>query len=227
MRSIALTILVSVFLTGCSGGLIRPKIEQGIEKALPSYIGPARKYDVRASGSETDMLGGRIASLQIAGTDVQIAENLTVAFLVVDMNDVSFHTSSRKLKSIGSTTFRATLTEKAVNDYVNASRQDGSDMRIELETDKLTVVAKPSFHGVGVQFKVTGTPEIDTGTKVSFVADSASLSVVPVPAWIVNRLLNRVNPVLDLEKMKFPVKLSSASVRKDSVELSGSMVFKP
>jgi len=227
MRKIIVMMLACALLMGCSGGLLRPKIEQGIEKALPSYIGPARSYDVKASGSETDMLGGRISSLHITGTDAQIAQGLTVALLVVEMDDVSFNTSNRKLKSVGSTAFQATMTEKAVNEYINASRPDGSQMLIELEAGKLTVVARPTFHGVGAEFRVTGQPQIKGATKVNFVADKASLSIVPVPAWIVNRLLDRVNPVLDLEKMKYPVKIASVSVKKDAVQLGGGMVFKP
>lgn len=206
---------------------MRPKVEKGIAKALPEYIGPAKRYEVRAEGSDVELLRGDIDALHIVGYDVQLTDNLTVGHLIVDMKGVQADTSTRKLKKVESTTFRATVTEKAVNDYVNASRPDGSEIRIDLDRGKLTAVARPSFHGIGAEVKVTGKPQIEGGSRVSFVADKASLSVVPVPAWIVNKLLERVNPVLDLDKMKFPVTLTSVATKKDAVDLAGNATFKP
>ncbi len=227
MRRLIPITLAAVLLAGCSTGLVRPKVEKGIAKALPGYIGPAKEYSVTAKGSDVELLRGKIDSLHITGKEVRIDDNLVVSRLTVDMTDVDVDTSTRKLKKVGSTTFQALITEKAVNDYVNATRPDGKEMRIELESGKLTAVARPSFHGIGVEVKVTGKPQIEGGCKVNFVADSASLSVLPVPASIVNKLLDRVNPVLDLGKMKFPVTLTAATLKKDAVDLAGKASFKP
>lgn len=227
MRRLIPAILFAALIAGCSTGLIKPKVEKGIEKALPSYIGPAKEYDVKASGSETSMLKGKFDALHITGRDVLIAENLKVSKLTVDMQDVRVDTSTRKLKAVGSTVFQGTVTEDAVNDYINATRPEGKEMRVELESGRLTVIARPNFHGIGAQVKVTGKPKIERGTQVSFVADSASLSIVPVPASIVNKLLERVNPVLDLNEMKFPVTLTAVTIKKDAVDLAGKADFKP
>ncbi len=227
MRRLIAILLAAGSLAGCSTGLVRPRVEKGIEKALPDYIGPAREYDVKVEGSERELLRGDIDALHITGRDVQITENLLVGSLVVDMTGVRADTSTRKLKSVESTTFRGTVTEKAVNDYVNASRPEGKEMHIDLEKGSLTVTARPSFHGIGAEVKITGKPRIEGGSRVSFVADKASLSIVPVPASIVNLLLERVNPVLDLGKMKFPVTLTSVIVKKDAVDLAGNASFKP
>lgn len=227
LRRLIPVVLAAVLIAGCSRGIIRPKIEAGIEKALPEYIGPAKEYHAEADGPSMAMLDGEIEALRITGRDVQVTPNLVVRDLVVDMKKVKADPSTRKLQRVGSTTFQATVTEKAVNDYVKASRPGGTEIRIDLEPGKLTAVARPTFRGIGAEIRVTGKPQVAGGSKVNFVADKASVSIVPVPAFIVNELLELVNPVLDLNQMKFPVSLTSVTVKKDTVELAGKATFKP
>lgn len=227
LRRLIPVILAATLISGCSRGIIRPKIEAGIENALPGYIGPAKEYHVEADGPSKPMLNGEIGALHITGRDVQLTPSLVVRDLVVDMKKVKADPSTRKLQRVGSTIFQATVTEKAVNDYVRASRPNSTEIRIDLEPGKLTAVARPTFHGIGAEISVTGKPQIAGGSKVNFVADKASVSIVPVPAFIVNELLDLVNPVLDLNQMKFPVSLTSVTVKKDTVELAGKATFKP
>jgi len=227
LKKLFLLTLAAMLTAGCSRGIIRPKVEKGIRNALPGYIGPAKEYSVRAMGPSIRMLRGRINSLHIEGTDVLIAPNLTVCHLSVEMEEVQADTSSRKLKSVRQTTFEAQVEEGAVNYYLNASSPDGDDIGIELEPGKLTVVARPAFHGVGAEIRISGKPHIRNGTEVHFVADSGSLARISVPAWIVNKLLEKVNPVLDLAEMQFPVSLTAVTIRKDRVVITGRADFKP
>ncbi len=173
------------------------------------------------------MLRGHIDRLHIEGRNVQIAPNLMVSHLNVDMEEVRVDPSSRKLKSVRQTVFETQVREEAVNRYMNASRQGNSDVRIDLEPGQLTVVARPTFHGVGTEVRISGTPQIRKGTEVHFVTDSASVARIPVPAWIINKLLEDVNPVLDLAEMQFPVSLTAVSVKKDVVVMTGRAEFKP
>ncbi len=219
--------MAAALVAGCAGQIIRPKIEAGIEKALPGYIGPAREYRVKASGSSTAMINGEFSALHITGREVQATKDLTIDLLTVEMKDVKADPSTRKLRSVGSTTFQAEITEQAVNAYVNASRPQGNEVRVDLEPGKITVIARPTFYGIGAEVRVTGRPAIAGGSKVNFVADKASVSIVPVPAWVVNKLLDLVNPVLDLNQMKFPVSLTSVTIEKDTVQLAGKADFKP
>lgn len=227
LRKLIPIVLAAALVAGCAGQIIRPKIEAGIEKALPGYIGPAREYKVKASGSSTAMINGEFSALHIIGWEVQAAKNLMISLLNVDMKTVKADPSTRKLRSVGSTTFEAAITEQAVNAYVNASRPQGNEVRVDLEPGKLTVIARPTFLGIGAEVRVTGRPEIAGGSKVNVVADKASVSIVPVPAWVVNKLLELVNPVLDLNQMKFPVELTSVTTEKDTVHLAGTASFKP
>ncbi|HUV05262.1 MAG TPA: DUF2993 domain-containing protein [Armatimonadota bacterium] len=219
--------ILAVFVAGCSGGLIRPRVEKGIRNALPDYIGPAREYKVRADGSTSAMMRGLIEHLHIEGMDLQLEPKLLVSRISVDMDEVRYHPRTREIKSVRETTFEATLSEVAVNAYIEKNRQGESDLRVKLEPDKVTVEFIPRVAGVNVLVSVTGRPVIAGGDKVNFVADSASAAHLPVPAYVVNKMLERANPILDMSLMRFPVSLEDIAVKKNAVIVKGRAQFKP
>ena len=218
-------LLIVLLVAGCSGGIIRPRVENGIRDALPDYIGPAKEYRVRCDGESTAMLGGVIKRLHIEGTDVQVDPNLLLSRLIVDMDEVHVNPSSHEIKSVAATSFEAVVTEKAVNHYIQATRESESEMSVGLEPGKVAVKFVPSIGGIDVLIAIAGTLSIAGGDKVNFDADKASVAHLPVPSLVANKVLDRVNPVLDMSAMKFPVSLSSITIRKGAVSIKGSAKF--
>ncbi len=225
MKKLVFLFCICALVIGCSSGVVRPKIEDGIKAALPDYIGPAKNYDVTVAGDELAMVQGKLAKLIIEGQEVKAAPDLVIAKLWVEMRDVRFNTSNRTLKSVDSTDIRATIAEGAINHYIEESR-GSSDLSVALLPDKILVHFKPTVAGYGVPLAVSGKAEIVGGDKVNFIADSASLGRLPVPAYVVNKGLDLLNPVIDLSVMKFPVTLKEIHIVKGSTEVKGSAVFK-
>ncbi|MDH7481533.1 MAG: DUF2993 domain-containing protein [Armatimonadota bacterium] len=226
MRKITALLAFSFLVTGCIGGVIRSKIAEGIEDSLPQYIGPAKKYSVKVLGPSEPMLRGKFEHLHIEGLEVQISENLMVDRLIVDMDKVEADPETRQIRSVAATVFTAEVAEKSINDYICAARPDIKGLTLDLQEGKLTVTARPSVLGIGVEFKVTGKPVIAGKDKINFVADSASLARLPIPALVVNKVLDRMNPVLDLGEMQFPVALTSIAIKNDAVIINGKAEFK-
>lgn len=220
-----LALMVVALIAGCSGGIIRPRVEDGIKDALPDYIGPAREYSVRCDGDSTKMLGGKIERLHIEGRDVQVDPNLLLSRLIVDMNRVEFDTGSREVKSVENTSFEAVVTEKAVNRYIEQTRESESEMSVDLQPGKVFVKFVPNLGGVDVLISVAGTLSITEGSKVNFEADKASVAHLPFPSLVANKILDRVNPVLDMSIMRFPVTLSGITIKNGSVSIKGSAQF--
>ena len=218
--------LLAIFAAGCAGAIVRPTVNDAIRKALPNYIGPAKNYDVKTSGSATEMLGGKLDRLIIEGEDVQVDPNLTISKLFVELKDVRVDTKTRAMKHVGSTAIRATISEAAVNKYIAVSR-GSSNLTVRIEPDKINVAFTPTVAGVGVPLNVTGTLSITGGDKVNFEADEASVGRLPVSAYVVNKGLSMVNPVIDLSTMKFPVTIERIALKKGKAEVSGSAKFSP
>ena len=227
MRKLILAILVAGLIVGCSGGIVRPRVEKGIENALPQYIGPAKEYKVQADGSTTSMMDGLIERLHIEGREVQIDPKLLLSRILVDMSEVRYHPRTRELTSVKSTVFQAAVSESAVNRYIEQAREGEAKLQVRLEPGKIRVEFVPSVVGVDVLISISGRPEIAAGDKVNFVADSGSVAHLPVPSYVVNKVLDRVNPILDMALMKFPVSLKDIVVKKNEVVIKGSADFKP
>lgn len=222
-----LALLLVALVAGCSGGIIRPRVEDGIRDALPDYIGPAKEYIVRCDGDSTAMLGGKIKRLHIEGRDVQVDPNLLISRLIVDMNLVHFDPGSHKMKSVESTAFEALVTEKTVNSYIAQTRQSESEMSVQLQPGKVQVKFVPNIGGLDVLIAIAGTLSLAGRDKVNFEADKAAVAHLPIPSLVANKVLDRVNPVLDMSAMKFPVILSGITINKGSVSIRGAMQFKP
>lgn len=222
-----LALLLVALVAGCSGGIIRPRVEDGIRDALPDYIGPAKEYSVRCDGNSGAMLGGVIKRLHIEGRDVQVDPNLLISRLIVDMNQVRFDPGSHKMKSVESTAFEAVVTEKTVNRYIAQTRQSESEMSVQLQPGKVQVKFVPNIGGLDVLIAIAGTLSLAGGDKVNFEADKAAVAHLPIPSLVANKALDRVNPVLDMSAMKFPVILSGITINKGSVSIRGAMQFKP
>lgn len=225
MKKAGVLLLAILVLAGCSSGLIRPKVEKGIKNSLSEYIGPAKKYKVKAEGSETSMMDGLIDHLNIEGEKVQLDKDLIVDNMIIDMDRVRYNPSSRKVKSVKSTTFKAILSENAVNSYISNNRKDDMDIKVKLEKGRVIANVSSKLIGVNVPVSVTGIPVIQNDNSICFQADSASVAHLPLPAFILNNALSRINPILDLSSMKFPVKVDSITVEKNSVHIFGSAEF--
>jgi len=225
--------LVVLLLAGCSGGLIRPRVEKGIRDALPEYIGPAKEYTVSADGSTTAMMKGLIERLHIEGRDVQIDPNLVLGHISVVMDEVRYHPSTHELESVRSTAFQATISEAAVNRYVEQMQRSDADsqpppsLHVKLEPGSVLVEFVPKVAGIDVLVSVAGRPVIADGDKVNFQADKASAAHLPVPSYVVNKLLDSANPILDMSVMRFPVTLQDIIVKKGAVVIKGNAQFKP
>lgn len=226
MRKLVPIAVFILFVAGCSGGLIRPRVEKGIRNALPNYIGPAKEYTVRADGSTSAMMKGLIESLHIEAKDVQVDPQLILTHLSVDMDQVRYDTGSRKLTSVRNTTFQAAVSEDAVNRYIELTRTSESDLGVNLQPGKVLVEFVPNVAGLDVLVSVAGKLVIVDGDKVNFEADRAAVAHVPMPAYLVNKALQRVNPVLDMSMMRFPVTLQDITVSKGTVVIKGNAQFK-
>lgn len=226
-RFAAVSAILAILVAGCAGGIIKSKVQSGIRSALPKYLGPAKNYTVKADGSGEAMLSGHIGHLHIEGEDVQMEPKLTVSKLVIDLDDIRFNTHTRKIKSIKGTDFSAVLVQDALNHFVTESTKNKYEIDLKLQPNVINVDFSHSIMGQKSRISVVGKPAIVDGTKVNFIADKASVASLPVPKLIVDKILDRVNPIIDTTQFKLPMKLKEIAISDGSLQISGSAEFNP
>ncbi|MBC8137998.1 MAG: DUF2993 domain-containing protein [Fibrella sp.] len=225
--AIALPLLI--FLTGCNRP-VETRAEHAITDVLPRYLGPAEKYTARVSGRPDAIYRGRLRSVHIEGTNVQMLPNLLVSRLVMDVKDVSVDRGNNTLQNVGETRFSARLTEAAINGYVRRRETAPPDLAISLGADgKATVTTRPELLGFStIPVSLRGTVRLQgDGKHLEFQPDKASVDVgigtitSALPGFVADHIASQVNPVADLSTAPFPIIAESVTVEQGAATIMG------
>jgi len=211
-----------LLLSGCIKESVTRKIESGVRSRLPSMIGPAESYEVKASGQTVKMMSGQVSQLELRGRGVRPLGELYIDDLVVRMRNVKFDVDKSELQSVEESAFEATLLEKSVTQYVAKSHPDLQDLKVEMADGKATVRAKSSLLGISAEMVFTGRLEIASQSKLNFMPDQMSVAGLPMPDALVGLFAERVNPVLDLSTFRFPIALSGVTILPGAVRIEGT-----
>lgn len=218
-----LAILCIVLTGGCGSLSPNRKAEHKIADALPELIGPAKHYDVKVDGDAFALARGRARRITVHGVDVQATPDLTLTTLDFTAENVRFDMKTRQIDNVGSTKFTGTFDQDNLNRYLAQSHAH-PDVTLALRSDDIALAMPISIGPIHTTVRVVGqaSPTRPDGNSISFVADSAHLSILPVPAFLVNRELARINPVVDLSRFKIPIALESTRVKDKKLVVTGT-----
>ncbi|MBC7809013.1 MAG: DUF2993 domain-containing protein [Akkermansiaceae bacterium] len=218
-----------ILLTGC-GRSIETRAEHAITDLLPRYLGPAEKYTARVSGRPDAIYRGRLRSVHIEATNVQMLPNLIINRLTMDVKDVSVDRASNTLRNVGETRFSARLTESVINTYVQRRPTTLRDVSISLNADgKAIITARPEVLGFStIPVSLRGTVRLQSDGKIlNFQPESASLNVgvgqvrANLPGFIADNIASQLNPVADLSAAPFPIVAESVIVEQGTATITG------
>ena len=214
---------VSVAVCGC-GHPVQETAAHKIADALPSVLGPAAHYDVQVDGDPFALTRGRARAVHIEGQDVQLAPAVTLDTLGIDAQDVSFDTQTRRLSHIGTTAFTASLGQANLSRYLARSKPLLPGLVITLLPDAVEARVPVDVLKLHTTAALSGSFQPDTNdpSRLDFVAQSAQVGSVPLPASLVNLAANELNPVLDLSGLKVPLTVTDARVTNAHLVLSGT-----
>jgi hypothetical protein len=148
-------------------------------------------------------LVGRVGSVAIHARDFRIKE-LPVERLDLTIKDIRYDLWKaiwrRKLEIIrvGKSSAEARLTADGLTKMVAPRVTQVEDLRLTFGYGEITVSGYVR-RGVRIPVRLTCSLE-PAGGKVFLVDPKAHVSIVPVPAFIVDRLMSDINPVVDLNQ---------------------------
>ena len=223
LRHLLLCALVVLLASGCARPVER-QAERRINALLPEYVGPAQKYSSRVRGDVGALARGRARHVHVDGVQVRLDEALTVDTLALDLGDVEVDTKAGRLRAIRSIAFSATLREANLNRYVRARRAEIPDLQVELRPAGALVRARPEVLGAGVPIQVEGTITPRAGGRLlDFSPGAARVSVVPVPASVLQYLARELNPIVDLSTLRVPVRVARTRTEQGVLILEGDV----
>jgi LmeA-like phospholipid-binding len=214
-------------MAGCGGTNPFRSVERSIREQLPQLIGPADRYEVTVSRSSGSLIAGRIPWINIHSRNVRAIEGLTLDELDVRLEGVRFSRASRAVQEIGMTRFDARVSAPSVVRFIHHRSPNLRDVQVAFTGQGVRVHATPSLVGIGVPLEVEGRPSLRGSAAIDFSASRVAVLRLGLPEFAVRRLEERINPLVDLRTMPFPVHLTAVRVEDDRAVISGTATLDP
>jgi len=225
LRALPCIATAALLATSCRGANPFRKVERGIARELTTRIGPAERYEVRVSRSGGNLVAGRIPWVEVRGIKVRAANVLTVEEVKVRLDGVRFDREKRAITEVEDSRFTASLTPEALTEYIRRRKPDLRDVRLRIERGTVIVDATPTFLGVGIPISVEGQPRVRGDTRLDFDAGRVAVLRLGLPELAVRRLEEIINPIVDVEELKLPIRLSGVGIASDHVLVTGVTTF--
>ena len=195
-------------------------VEQGIENALPKYVGPAESYDVKISGLR--VTSGSADSVIAVGERVKPEGAPTIDRLALDLQGVVYNRDQNKLSQVESAKLTAVIKSYDLADFLESDRNVRSAEVLLRSPDRATLRLRPDLGSFalpeGITVDVAG-QLVGEDTQLRFEIDEVSAAGLDLSSMVAKRLSSLVNPLADLEDLPVSVEITSVVVAGESIGL--------
>ena len=195
-------------------------VEQGIERELPKYVGPAENYDVQIKGLK--ITSSSADSVIAVGERVQPEGAPAIDRLQLDLQGVVYDRRQEKLSQVDAARLTAVIKSYDLADFLESDRNIRSAEVILRSPNRATLRIQPDLGNFilpkGVTVDVTGTL-IGEGTQLSFEVDEVSAAGLDLSSMVARRLSDLINPLADLKELPISVEITSVIVAGESIGL--------
>ena len=233
MRTVAwlcVVLGIGILLGGCSSGVSRDDIERRVVARAPDLIGPGDRYLVKLGTID----GEEIDQITITGLGVQADPNLVCDPLILTLHHVKFQTAPFHVVQIGGATFEARVSESAVNYYImhqnRTTTGNMKDMRVTFEHGVVKVSATAGVGRIDVPIATSGFLRIVDGLRFHYISEKHQVLGVslglPGTAQVMNALLDKVNPMVDLSGLRFTPNVTHLSIEPGAITFTGQATLR-
>lgn len=216
--AIGLTLALSSLLsTGCTPTSL---VEQGIERELPQYVGPAESYDVDIKGLSVS--AGTAESVIAVGERVRPEGAPVIDRLQLDLRGVVYDKAAEKLTQVEGALLTAVIKTPDLSDFLESYRNVDEAEVVLRSPNEATLRIRPQIGNYsvppGVTVDVTGSL-VGDDTQLRFEVSEVSAAGIDISAIAASRLSDAVNPLADLENLPVKVEITSVVVAGETIGL--------
>lgn len=206
-----------VLLASCSPTNL---VEQGIERELPKYVGPADGYDVKIQGLQIG--AGSAESVVAVGDRVRPEGSPVIEQLALNLSGVVYDRKAERLSQVDGAQLTAVIKTEDLADFLETYR-NVNEAEVTLRSpDQATLRVRPQLGNFvvppGVTVEVTG-QIVGRGTQLIFDVTDVSAAGIDVSAIAARRLSEAINPLADLKNLPIQVEITSVMVAGETIGL--------
>lgn len=195
-------------------------VEQGLERELPKYVGPAESYDVEIKG--LDVGSGSAEVVTAVGERVRPEGAPVIDRLALDLRGVVYDKSAERLTQVNDARLNAVIKTPDLADFLEAYRNVNEAEVILRSPDEATLRIRPQLGDYsvppGITVDVTGTL-VGDDTQLRFDVSEVSAAGIDISAIAAQRLSDAVNPLADLKNLPIDVDITSVIVAGETIGL--------
>ncbi|MEL6552988.1 MAG: DUF2993 domain-containing protein [Cyanobacteria bacterium J06621_11] len=214
---LGLVMIASGLLTSCTPTSL---VEQGIERELPKYVGPAEKYDVEIEG--LDVGSGSAQSVKAVGERVRPEGAPVIDRLALDLSDVVYDKDAAKLTQVNRARLTAVIKTPDLADFLETYRNVNEAAVVLRSPNEATLSIRPQLGDYsvppGITVDVTG-DLVGEGTQLRFDVTEVRAAGIDMSAIASARLSNAINPLADLKNLPIDVDITSVMVAGETIGL--------
>jgi hypothetical protein len=219
---LALLLLAPV---GCSTRLIRGNLEKRIAGRLRTLIGPADDYRVRIYDTkDPELVVGSIRRLEVHATNVRAGRKTSIQLESLSLwaRGIRFRGAAGEVGGVRESHLEVEISEEALNDYLQRQHRR-EEARVRLNDGTVTLFGTLRLLGVQAPVETTGRLAIADGRQVVYRAETVSAPTLRLPGSGHEFIERQVNPLVDIEKLDWPVRLETIRVGGGKVTLGGAL----
>jgi hypothetical protein len=212
--------------SGCSSSrLIRGNVEKRIAKRLRSLIGPADHYRVRILETrDAELVVGSIRRLEIEATNVIAGGQLRLDLLQLSAEGLRFRGGPDDLAAVRKSRVAVRISEASLNQYLERA-QARHRARVLLRDGFVTLFGTLRVLAAEVPIEARGRLEIEAGERLLFRADQVVAPDLRLPGSGASLVERRLNPLVDLRRIDWPIRLVAVHVVSGSATLEGALTL--
>lgn len=195
-------------------------VEQGLERELPKYVGPAESYDVDIKGLNIN--AGSADSVTAVGERVRPEGAPVIDRLALDLQGVVYDKSAERLTQVSDAQLTAVIKTPDLADFLEAYRNVNEAEVILRSPNEATLRIRPQLGDYsvppGITVDVTG-DLVGDGTQLRFEVSEVSAAGIDISVIAAQRLSNAVNPLADLKNLPIQVDITSVIVAGETIGL--------
>ncbi|MGC8669282.1 MAG: DUF2993 domain-containing protein [Chthonomonadales bacterium] len=226
IRCFSLLACLIIQTAGC-GRTINRAAERAIRDYLPQIVGDARAWRAHVDNPPGRTIEGKLHRVTVDGADVDLHGAIRLARLHVEIRDLVVDVARKRVISLGSASFVATLSEADLTKYTrtwSAGSEVGLQIRsVHLRPQVVTVFAARRWLGKDWPFTIEMEPRLEPPARLAFDWDRMRVAGLPVPLpqaalrWVGHHLASG----FDLSQLPFPVLVRGFAVLSGRVLIWG------
>jgi hypothetical protein len=171
---------------------------------------------------DAELVLGRLRRIHVEGQNILVAGVIRIDRLEMEAHGVRFRGGPDRLERVDWSRLAVEIAETALNDYLTTARRK-EEAHVTLEEGEVALKGVLRLLGTPVPVETRGTLVIARGSQLLYQAREVHAPTLQLPDRGIPFVERQINPLVDVSRLDWPVRLESVEVHAEKIVLVGAL----